>query len=204
MGSGSRRQRYGTEAWNRSAALDNIDKHIHNPTIKEGRITKAVVANNRSSLSSNVHTLSNPDEDESGLHNTFLDYDHSKQSSSPSSPSSKKAYRKLLNGTPLGIGDSAASGARHDASSYASRAAAFSAKEGARKPSTVGYSDPAKNMFEALAQGNMHPRAPSPNRSAPNARDVRTNSSLPPHKHVPSSNASLQASEVRLLKVDTY
>ena len=201
MGSETRHQRYGTEAWNRSAARNNIDKHLQNPTIKEGKITKAVIASPRSSLSSNVRTLNNADDEESGLHNTYLDYEHSKQM--PSQSSQNTYYTSSITGTRLGSNASGASSAGYQAASYASRAAA-PPKEEVSKPYTSSYNGYTESPFQALAQGvessgNQlpHLRAPS-NTSRPSAQSSKNSSSLTPHALALSSAASSQASQVRV------
>ena len=179
MGSESRRQRHQT------------------PTIKGGRITQAIVASPRSSLSPNVHTLPRADEEELGLHTTHLDYDHSKHL--PSQTPRKPHLVSSTAGSRLGSNTSCASSAGRQAASYASRAAAPPLEDKPQQVSRLENQGHAMSPFQALAEGVKkssnqlpHLRAPLRNITIPEPKKIVTSRSLPPHLRAPSSVVSSQ------------
>ena len=201
MDPNARHQHFGSRDWNSAAALNQIDKSSEIPTIKEGRITKAVAANPRESYASNIHTLFVDQSEDSDLHNTYLDYDHSKRL--PSQALQDGSRKKFNTGIKLGSNDNNFPNASHQTVSCASRVAAPPFRDSKPASYAISYNASSKSSnktkprdpFQALAQSVESSSGLTPHLRAPSLtslRDVqgsKSSSSLLPHKLAPSSVA---------------
>ena len=168
-----------------------------------GRTNQAVIADPRSSIYSNFHTLPDAEEEESGLHDTHLDYDYSEHP--PSQAPRKPHLVSSSYGTRLGSNVSDASSHSRQAASIASCAPAPSLKnEPQQHISRLDDQGRAMKPFQALAEGVKksskqlpHLRAPPKKEIMPEAKEVATGSSLPPHLRTPIRDAPVpEAKEV--------
>ena len=187
--------RYGTNAWNNEAARNNLDKHLANPSVKDGKIIKPVKANTRSSLSSNVHGMSINENSESNIHHTHLDYDHSK-----SLTSAGQSYcQAATSGTVLGKSNASKVSQKENARPKSSKVGKAETparpQEAPKPPYTVNYKTENESKPEPAPAQWTEDRISGGFEAAQWTvvqSQATTKTSAPPHLRVPTSGASSQ------------